>query len=192
MSDIIINGIEPCSFSDYPNHISLVVFTSGCNLRCPYCHNKDLWKMKQKSDYSTSDVVHILKTNFIIDSLVISGGECTLQFNLLRFIKKIKHEVPNILIKVDTNGINYNIVNKLVKHVDFIAMDVKSPIDKYNQTTNSYVNICDVKRSIEIIKSSGIPHQFRTTMWNLSDGDIEDLQCEFGIQVKKQAYIRPV
>ncbi len=160
----IIAGINPFSCNDYPKEISYVIFLGGCNFRCPFCHNSSIVNFNNK--ISLEIILNDLKRrkNFI-KAVVITGGEPTIHSNnLIQLLKIIKQ--MNFKIKLDTNGTNPVLLKKIInlKLVDYIAMDVKNTFDKYNQTTNTKVNIEDIKKSIKIIEPSRIKYEFRTTI----------------------------
>lgn len=155
-----IGGVQKTSLLDYPDKISAIVFTQGCNLRCGYCHNPELIETK-KSDYT--GFFEFLKTRKgKLDGVVITGGEPCLQKNLPDFIKEIKS--MGFLVKLDTNGTFPNTLNQLLPHIDYIAMDIKAPLEKYNLITQCNINTDNIKKSIEIIMKSGIEYEFRTTV----------------------------
>ncbi len=157
-------GHQKSSFIDYPDKIATVYFTGGCNFNCPYCHNSGLIKntgeiIKEK------DVFEFLKKREkMIDAICISGGEPTLHRDLFFFLRKIRNF--DYLIKLDTNGSRPNILKKLIgeKLLDYIAMDVKAPLEKYNKVAGSRVDIDNIQQSINIIKSFDIDYEFRTTI----------------------------
>lgn len=162
----IIGGIQKSTLIDYPQKIASVVFTQGCNFRCGYCHNPELLSASKTSGIITTDeYIEFLKTRLgKLDGVVITGGEPTQQSELYDFIYKIKN--LGFCVKLDTNGTNPDILNKLIKNnlLDYIAMDIKAPLSKYTQITNVSVNTEDIKNSIKIIINSNIEHEFRTTV----------------------------
>jgi len=161
-----IAGLQKTSLIDYPNKISTVVFTQGCNFRCGFCHNKELVTFDKTTDqFLEKDVLAFLKKRQnIIEAVVITGGEPTLQKDLISFISKIKK--IGFYIKLDTNGSNPSIIKKLLKLklLDYIAMDIKAPFSSYQKLTNSKINISKIKNSISLIIKSDIDYEFRTTM----------------------------
>lgn len=162
----IIGGIQNSTLIDYPQKIASVVFTQGCNFRCGYCHNPELLSASKTYGITTTDeYIAFLKTRLgKLDGVVITGGEPTLQSGLYEFIHKIKN--LGFSVKLDTNGTNPDILNKLIRNnlLDYIAMDIKAPLRKYTQITNVNVSIKDIKNSIKIIIKSNIEHEFRTTV----------------------------
>jgi len=163
---MIIGGFQKFSLIDYPDKICAIVFTQGCNLRCPYCHNPELINLKS-SQYiiSKEEVFSFLeKRKGKLDALEVTGGEPTLQRDLLEFLKKIKD--MGYLIKLDSNGSHPEAVEKAIKLkiADYLAMDVKAPLKKYREVTHSKVDISKIKNSIELIMNSGLDYELRTTI----------------------------
>ncbi len=159
-----ILGIEKSSFIDYPNKISTVIFTGGCNFSCPYCHNSHLLNFSGKIIDEEEVLNFLKKRKKFIDAVCITGGEPTLQKDLKVFIKKVKEE--GFLVKLDTNGTSHMILKKLIDEglLDYIAMDIKAPLHKYNVVTQQTLDTKEIKESIDEIKSSGIDYEFRTTV----------------------------
>lgn len=162
-----INGFEKFSLVDYDTYVACTVFTKACNFRCPFCHNSKLvYQDKQLAIISEEEVFDYLeKRKKVIDAICITGGEPTLQPDLIDFIVKIKEK--GFLVKLDTNGTKPDVLKELLdkKIVDFIAMDVKNSQKKYAQTAG--VDVCeieDINKSIELIKNSSIQYEFRTTL----------------------------
>ena len=183
------------SFVDYPSKISCVVFTPGCNMNCWYCHNREIIN-ESEGAYDEEQVLEFLKKRAgFLDAVVVSGGEATLQPDLVEFIKKVK--AMGYLVKLDTNGTNPEVLTNLIneKLVDYVAMDIKAPFEKYNLVTPIKPEMLEnVKRSVEILKSANIAHEFRTTFApNLTKEDIINLLREIS-PVKNyslQMYVRP-
>ncbi len=163
-----IGGFQKLSMIDYPGKLSSVIFTMGCNFRCPFCHNMDLVERKLPSIPEQDILSYLEKSKDLIEGVVITGGEPTIQKDLADFIKKLKNK--GLYVKLDTNGTNPSVIEKLIKEglVDFISMDVKAPLEKDKYSSCSGVNLSEnminsIKKSIELISSSGIEHEFRTT-----------------------------
>jgi len=172
---MIIGGFQKFSMIDYPEKFSAIVFTQGCNFRCPYCHNPELLLQTSDSLIKESLVFDFLKTRIgKLDAVVVSGGEPCLQSDLVSFVQKIKD--MGFLVKLDTNGSFPDKLQELInlKLVDYIAMDIKAPIEKYKEITNSAIDTYNILRSIDIIINSNIDHEFRTTIVKsqLSEQDI--------------------
>ncbi len=170
---MLIGGLQKSSLVDYPSKICTVVFTIGCNFRCGYCHNPEL--IKKEDCISENDFFEFIKSRQgKIDAIVISGGEPTLQEDLEDFIVKCRK--LNFLIKLDTNGTNPEVLKNLLSKnlLDYIAMDIKAPFEKYPNITRRFLDIEKIKKSIEIIMTSGIDYEFRTTVVR-SQLNVEDL-----------------
>ncbi|HNU96437.1 MAG TPA: anaerobic ribonucleoside-triphosphate reductase activating protein [Candidatus Magasanikbacteria bacterium] len=174
-----IGGLQKFSMIDYPDKIACIVFTQGCNFRCPYCHNPELVKPEMFGEsLSEEEFFDFLKERVgKLDAVSITGGEPTLQYDLIEFIKKIRD--LGFLIKLDTNGTNPDMLKEIIdqKLVNYLAMDIKAPFSKYEEITKMPVNIEKIKQSVEMIKSSGIDYEFRTTLVKklLSPEDIEQI-----------------
>lgn len=169
-----IIGHLKSSFIDYPDKICTVFFTGGCNFRCPYCHNASIVRnegLPLSEDYIFS---YLESRKKYLDGVCISGGEPTLQEGLKDFVSKIKDK--GFLVKLDTNGTNSEVLKELIenKYLDYIAMDIKAPLDKYEFVTKIKVDINIIKSSTDIIRSSDIDYEFRTTVCKelLSEEDI--------------------
>jgi len=160
-----IGGLQKTSFLDYPHRMACVIFTVGCNFRCPFCHNKDLVEGIKVEEIKEVEIFEFLEQRKnILEGVVITGGEPTMQSDLDKFIKKIK--TIGYLVKLDTNGTNPEILKRLIdeKLVDFVAMDIKADWDNYNKATGVKSNLENIKKSVKIIKESGLEYQFRSTI----------------------------
>lgn len=161
-----IVGLQKLSMVDYDGHIATTIFTSGCNFACPFCHNSSLvTNISQNEEIDINDIfAHLKKRKGIIDAVVISGGEPTLQPDLIDFIRSLKEY--NVFIKLDTNGTKPKVIKNLIENnlIDYIAMDIKNSPEKYITTTGRDVDIDAIKTSIEYIIKSNIDHEFRTTL----------------------------
>jgi pyruvate formate lyase activating enzyme len=160
-----IGGLIKTSLVDFPGKVAASVFTIGCNFRCGYCHNPELVDPKRYiTSIPTEMVLEFLeKRSKSLDGVAVSGGEPTLQPDLAEFLRKIKS--LGLAVKLDSNGSNPEILASLFDEglVDFIAMDVKGPIAKY-QKIMGWPAGHRCARSIELILTSGIDHEFRTTI----------------------------
>jgi pyruvate formate lyase activating enzyme len=161
-----IGAIQKFSFIDYPGKICAIVFTQGCNFRCPYCHNPELVLPEcYSSCISEKEVLLFLeRRRGKLEAVTVSGGEPTLQPDLVYFIERVKEF--GYAVKLDTNGTRPGVVRDLItrKLIDYIAMDVKAPLDKYPSVVCAPVCIEDVELSIRTILQSGIEYEFRTTV----------------------------
>lgn len=175
----IIGGVQKTTLIDFPGKVAAIVFTQGCNFRCGYCHNPSLavssphWENR----LSHKDILSFLQTRIgKLDGVVISGGEPTIQSGLYDFIKEIKN--MGFLVKLDTNGTNPQVLERLINDnlLDYIAMDIKAPLEKYSQITGTYSLAplgrggggeglhYNIRKSISIIMQSNVDYEFRTTV----------------------------
>lgn len=163
---MIIGGLQKNSFIDYPGMISCVLFLRGCNFRCPYCHNPDLVREPFTDDHPVEDikVFEMLENRRgLLDGVVITGGEPTLQKGLLSLCHKVK--TLGYPIKLDTNGSRPDVLEDLLRHdvLDYVAMDVKTDPSHYEALTRAPLDPTLLFESIRLIMSSGLPYEFRTT-----------------------------
>lgn len=161
-----IRGLQKTTLIDYPGKIACTIFFSGCNFRCPFCHNKDLvLESKSLPQFSEEEILNFLKSRQgILEGVVLTGGEPTLYPNLKVFIKKIKN--LGFLVKLDTNGTNQKILKDLAKKnlVDYIAMDFKAPIEKYGKAVGVKVKKKEILESMKFLISGKVAYEFRTTV----------------------------
>lgn len=174
-----IGGLQKLTLVDYPGKVAATVFLIGCNFKCGFCHNPELVDQNWNSDgririsgarraqerYSDAEFFEFLdEKEGLIDGVCITGGEPTTQAGLVDFIRKIK--IKRFLVKLDTNGSNPELLEKLVneKLIDFIAMDIKTSLDNYEKAVGVKLNPENIKKSVEIIKNSEIDYEFRTTV----------------------------
>ena len=176
---MIIGGFQRFSLIDYPGKICAIIFTQGCNFRCPYCHNPELVNPKLfQEPIDEDDIFRFLEMRKgKLDAVEITGGEPTLQPDLIEFMRKIK--AMGFLIKLDTNGTNPEVVEKIIKNklVDYIAMDVKASLEKYEKVVRAKVDKQKIKEAISLIMNSHIDYEFRTTIIKniLTKEDIIDI-----------------
>ena len=161
-----IGGLQKFSLIDYPGKMAAVIFTQGCNFRCPYCQNARLVEPALYGELiPEGEVLAFLeRRQGKLEGVVVSGGEPTLQPDLISFLDKLKR--LGYLIKLDTNGSQPKVLEKIIdlRLVNYVAMDVKAPLEKYSIAAGAGLNVSRIKQSIKIIIRSGIAHQFRTTM----------------------------
>jgi len=175
---MLFGGLQKVTLVDYPGKIAATVFTVGCNFFCPFCHNPELVDpelIKIQPLIKEKEILDFLKERKdYLQALCITGGEPTLQKDLKSFIKKVKK--LGYLVKLDTNGSNPKVLKELLKEnlIDFIAMDIKAPFNKYHLFTKEKDFTKEIKESIELIKNSKIDYEFRTTLdpLNLTKEDI--------------------
>lgn len=160
-----IAGLQKSSLVDYPSKIAAVIFTLSCNFRCHYCHNPNiLTAVSSNKLFEEAAVFDFLETRKgKLDAVVVSGGEPTLQKDIAGFFKKLKE--MDFLTKLDTNGTNPQVLELLIKQklVDYVAMDIKAPLEKYQDIVATNIDTNKIHQSISILKNADIPYEFRTT-----------------------------
>lgn len=165
---MIILGLDKLSLVDYPQKTSAVIFTGGCNFKCPFCHNAGIVYGREMQIPEQEIFDYLLKRKGLLDAVCISGGEPTLHSDLTELIDKIKS--LGFLVKLDTNGTNPVMLESLIADgkLDYVAMDIKNGIEDYSQITgcNSEKLISNVKQSVEILLKNKVAYEFRTTLVN--------------------------
>lgn len=163
---MLIGGLQKTSLLDYPDKISAIIFTVGCNFRCGFCYNSHLVTKTDKAEIIPEEKIFqfLESRRKTLDAVVITGGEPTLQPDLPQFIKKIK--ALGYLVKLDTNGTNPDMLAVLINDglVDYLAMDIKGPLPKYAKIVKVKIDIKKIKRSLKLIMNSGLPYEFRSTL----------------------------
>ena len=179
-----IGGLEKYSLIDYPGKVACCIFVKGCNFRCPFCHNADLVIYENKKPEIDLNFIFsfLRERRSFIDAVVITGGEPTIFNDLPDVITDLKKE--GFLVKLDTNGSKSRMIKNLIEKnlLDYIAMDIKAPFEKYNVLSGVEVDINEIKKSIELIKYSGISYEFRTTYAKplLDDSDLKKIKEYIG------------
>ena len=166
MAKLEIKGLQKMSVIDYPGKVAAVVFTGGCNFRCPFCQNPELVlePEKQPSIAEGEFFGFLEERRKWIDGVCITGGEPTIWPGLPDFIKKIKS--MGFFVKLDTNGSNPEMLEVLLKEnlLDYISMDIKAPPEKYEAAAGVKVEMEKIKKSAELIRNSGVEYEFRSTI----------------------------
>jgi pyruvate formate lyase activating enzyme len=155
------SGLQKISLIDYPNKVASVLYTPGCNLRCPFCHN---WRIAvdPKPPFLQENVaLEILeKRKKYVDAIVVTGGEPTMHKELPKFLAKLK--ARGFLVKLDTNGFYPDVLEECLPYVDYVALDVKTSLDKYKQLGAK--DTAGLMLTVEILKTGKVPFEFRTTV----------------------------
>jgi len=163
---MIIKGLQKLTLIDYPDKVACTIFTFGCNFRCGYCHNPELIVEDETPEIKKEDILNFLKEREgFLDAVCVTGGEPTINKELPVFISEIKS--LGYLVKLDTNGFNPEMIEDLIdkKLIDYIAMDIKAPIEFYDEVARVKVNKDAIKKSVEIIKNKmGSNYEFRITV----------------------------
>ena len=162
-----IQGLQKLTLLDFPGHTACTVFTGGCNLRCPFCHNSPLVLTPAENIPVSEDEIFALleKRRGILDGVAVTGGEPLLQKDIATFLEKIKK--AGFLVKLDTNGSFPDRLAEIIRGglADYIAMDIKNCREKYALTCGiDKLDISPIERSIDMIMAGGIGYEFRTTV----------------------------
>ena len=159
-------GLEKFSLVEWPGKITAIIFTGGCNFRCPFCHNPELVTDLDKTPvYPWKEIEKFLDKKIgWVDAIMITGGEPTIHADLPKILKIIKDK--GYLTGVATNGSNPEMLRKIIeeKLVDRVCMDVKSSLENYPEACGAKNNSEKISESIEIIKNSGIEYEFKLTV----------------------------
>lgn len=159
-----IQGYQKLTLLDFPGKTACTVFTGGCNLRCPFCHNAGLVRTPMAEQNAYDEVMEYLrKRRGVLDGVCVTGGEPLLQPDLADFLREIR--ALGYAVKLDTNGSLPDRLADLLSEglVDYVAMDIKSSPNGYAAATGSDTDPAVYARSVCILQESGIPHEFRTT-----------------------------
>jgi len=165
---MILGGLQKLTLIDFPDKLACTVFMAGCNFRCPWCYSSELVspeKIKKQPQIPEKDFFHFLKLRQgLLDGVVICGGEPCLNKELLNFVRKIKK--LGYAVKIDTNGSNPNVLKDLIekKLIDYVAMDIKAPKEKYQKVVAQKINIKNIEKSILLLLENKVDYEFRTTV----------------------------
>lgn len=170
---MILGGYQKLTLIDYPGKLATTVFTVGCSFRCPFCHNPELVDPSSILPLSSGGKKGGLEKEFFaflkkrqgkLEGVCITGGEPTIQKDLIDFIQKIKK--MGFLVKLDSNGTRPDVLKKLfdLKLLDFVAMDIKNQLKFYDKTTGTKVDKDRIRLSAELVRNAGVPYEFRTTV----------------------------
>ncbi len=163
---MFIKGFQKLTLLDYPGHTACTVFTGGCNLRCPFCHNALLVTEQDDAHYEEEEIFeHLRRRKGILDGVAVTGGEPLIQKDIERFLYEIKCE--GFPVKLDTNGTFPDRLKDIISAelVDYIAVDIKNSKEKYAQTTGiKDFDVSAVEKTVEILAQSNVDYEFRTTV----------------------------
>lgn len=164
---MLINGFQKLTILDYPGKVACIVFTPGCNFRCPFCHNASLVTHIDKETYIDVDEVlaYLKKRQGLLDGVVITGGEPLLQDGIEEFIAEIKS--LGYAVKLDTNGSFPEKLISIVEKglVDYVAMDIKNSKEKYGMTIGiKDFDVTPIEKSVDFLKQGKVDYEFRTTI----------------------------
>lgn len=163
---MLINGIQKLTLLDFPGRTACIVFLAGCDLRCPYCHNSELWTADAPAVMTDAELISFLeKRRGMLDGVVFTGGEALLREELPDVMRSVKS--MGYAVKLDTNGTHPDRLEKLIEDglIDYAAMDIKNDWQRYAVTCGrESMDLEPIKRSVEILLSDRVPHEFRTTV----------------------------
>ncbi|MBI5061071.1 MAG: anaerobic ribonucleoside-triphosphate reductase activating protein [Candidatus Aenigmarchaeota archaeon] len=165
---MLIKGIQKTTLIDYPGHVASTIFLFGCNFRCPFCFSPNLVLDERKNSTKTFTEKEVLETLLerkkYIEGVCITGGEPTLNKELPEFLSRLKKN--SFLVKLDTNGSNPEMLEDLTAEnlLDYIAMDIKAPREKYHEAIGVTIDTRIIERSVNFIRGCGVEYEFRTTV----------------------------
>lgn len=181
-----IAGFRPLTLLDYPGKVAAVVFTQGCPFRCAYCHNPELLPIQAAPETPrTKEVLaKIAARRSFIDGVCVTGGEPTVHPDLPDFLARIKE--LGLLVKLDTNGLHPRMIETIVGLglADYFAMDIKHVWERYAEVIGPAAGpaVANCRETLGIIRASGVPHEFRTTVWPAvhTEDDLLEIAFELG------------
>jgi pyruvate formate lyase activating enzyme len=155
------SGLQKTSLIDYPNKIASVLFTPGCNLRCPFCHNWRIVIDPKPPFLQEEAALRILEgRRKYVDAVVVSGGEPTMHKEIPKFLRKLKDR--GFAVKLDTNGFYPQVLEECLEYVDYVALDLKTSLEKYQHLGAK--DTAPLLHSIEMLKTGKVDYEFRTTV----------------------------
>lgn len=188
-----IGGLQKLSLLDYPDRTCCTVFTVGCNLRCPFCHNASMIPPSYSGNIISEDEIFsfLKKRKGLLDGVCITGGEPLLQKDMEPFLSEIKS--LGFSIKLDTNGSFPEKLRQLISRglVDYVAMDIKNSLKKYSKTIGiKNFDLAPIKESVSILMADVIPYEFRTTVVRELHTEEDMLELAQWIQGPEKYYIQ--
>jgi pyruvate formate lyase activating enzyme len=163
---MILGGLQKFSLVDYPGKTCAILFTRGCNFRCPYCHNPELvWPEQYAPEISLEGVMDFLRQRRgLLEAVTITGGEPTLHADLPAVARAIKE--LGFALKLDSNGSRPDVLRKLIEDglVDYVAMDVKAPLSQYARVCGAEISVEPIRESIALLLQGRVDYEFRTTV----------------------------
>lgn len=164
---MVIHGLQKLTLVDFPSVVASIVFTGSCNFRCPFCHNSSLViNPSSQPIIPEPELFDFLKQRLgFLEGVVVTGGEPTLQKDLIPFLLKIKE--LGYKVKLDTNGYRPDILNDAIESgaVDYVAMDIKNSLDMYPKTAGLvFFNPENIEKSVSLLLENRVKYEFRTTV----------------------------
>jgi pyruvate formate lyase activating enzyme len=174
-----IGGLQKLTLTDFPGRLSAIIFTRGCNFRCPYCHNPELVDpLRYVEPLSEEEVFSFLQARIgELDGVVVTGGEPTIHSDLARLLRKLKR--LGFSVKLDTNGSAPEMISQLIADslLDYVAIDIKASADSYERAAGVTVDTAAVRSCVERVVSAGLPHEVRMTVVD----PLMSLRCAQGV-----------
>ena len=164
---MVIHGIQKLTLVDYPGHPAAILFTGDCNFRCPFCQNASLVLSSSSEPLIADEEIFsfLTKRKGMLDGVVVTGGEPTLQKDLIPYLGRLKG--LGYLVKLDTNGYRPDVLEKAMEsgYVDYVAMDIKTSLDEYPVVAGiKNLDVSRIERSVELLKTGAVDYEFRTTV----------------------------
>ena len=164
---MVIHGIQKLTLVDYPGHPAAILFTGDCNFRCPFCQNAPLVLSSSSEPVIDEDEIFsfLKKRKGMLEGVVVTGGEPTLQRDLIPFLGRLK--TLGYLVKLDTNGYRPDVLEKAMEsgYVDYVAMDIKTSLDEYPVVAGiKNLDVSRIERSVELLKSGTVDYECRSTV----------------------------
>ena len=163
---MILGGLQKFSLADYPGKTCAILFTRGCNMRCPYCHNPELvWPERYAPALALEEVLAFLETRRgLLEAVTVTGGEPCLHADLPELLARLKE--MGFAVKLDSNGSFPGVLRKVIadKLVDYVAMDIKAPLEKYARVSGVALDVKPIQSSIALLLEGRVDYEFRTTV----------------------------
>jgi len=188
---MVIGAFQKFSMIDYPGKTCAIIFTTGCNFRCPFCHNKELVLPEEFPEpVDFEEVKNFLKSRVgLLDAVEFTGGEPLINRDILTYVKEIKD--MGFLVKIDTNGSVPSVLKEVIPYADYVAMDIKAPLEKYHLASGVAFDVRSIKESVDIIIKEAKDYEFRTTIFkNFIEGKEDMIAIGKLIEGAKIYYIQ--
>ena len=190
---MLINGLQKLTLLDFPGRMACTVFLGGCDLRCPYCHNSELWHASAPAVMDDEELISFLgKRNGMLTGVVFTGGEALLRPELPELIRRVRQ--MGFAVKLDTNGTHPERLEALIEEglLDYAAMDVKNDLERYPLTCGKEdMDTEAIKRSIALLLRGRVPYEFRTTAVKPFHDDTSFINIAKLIEGAQNYYLQP-
>jgi pyruvate formate lyase activating enzyme len=189
-----IGGLQKLTLIDYPDKVACTVFLAGCNFRCPFCYSSELVlpeKIAKQPKIAEKEFFNFLENRRnLLNGCVLCGGEPTVNKDLPEFVIRIKK--LGYRVKLDTNGSNPEMLKQLIekKLIDYVAMDIKAPKEKYSQAAGVDIDVNKIQKSIDILRENKIDYEFRSTIVSGVQNREDIIQMAKWIKGAKKYYLQ--